>query len=149
MARPRAGDMDALVELAGDREVSRWTAFVPHPYTADDALAFIAGAGVNRRLMGRLERSFTSQGAREFAITSGITSADKLAVLEGKNGLAALKDTTELIREQIVARKALGLTAAPGSRLLYRIPDELWFCWVFSVGHTVSPVALRSRFMST
>jgi 8-oxo-dGTP diphosphatase len=41
LARPKAGDMDALVELAGDSDVSRWTAFVPHPYTADDARAFI------------------------------------------------------------------------------------------------------------
>jgi 8-oxo-dGTP diphosphatase len=48
-------DIPALGELAGDAEVSRYTAVIPHPYGEDDARAFLAesarvlasGRGVN------------------------------------------------------------------------------------------------------
>jgi len=39
---PTTRDRDALVALAGEREVSRWLARVPHPYTHADADAFLA-----------------------------------------------------------------------------------------------------------
>lgn len=43
--RPFApADEAALVALAGDAEVARWTAEVPHPYRPEDARAFVAGA---------------------------------------------------------------------------------------------------------
>jgi len=42
---PRADDAPAIAELAGDREMARWTAEVPHPYEPEMADAFIVGAG--------------------------------------------------------------------------------------------------------
>lgn len=37
-----ADDVSALVALAGDAEIARWTADIPHPYTGTDAQAFVA-----------------------------------------------------------------------------------------------------------
>lgn len=37
----RDGDLDRLVLLIGDWEVTRWLARVPHPYTAEDGRGFI------------------------------------------------------------------------------------------------------------
>ncbi len=45
---PAAGDVPALVALAGEWEVARFTAFIPHPYTESDAREFIAAAAVKR-----------------------------------------------------------------------------------------------------
>jgi RimJ/RimL family protein N-acetyltransferase len=36
-------DVDALVAGCNDPEIARWIPTIPHPYTADDALAFIRG----------------------------------------------------------------------------------------------------------
>jgi RimJ/RimL family protein N-acetyltransferase len=36
-------DVDAMVAGCNDTEVSRWIPTIPHPYTRDDALAFIRG----------------------------------------------------------------------------------------------------------
>ena len=38
----RASDVDALVHLIGNENVSRWLPRVPHPYTHDDAQTFMA-----------------------------------------------------------------------------------------------------------
>jgi RimJ/RimL family protein N-acetyltransferase len=37
------GDVDAIVAGCNDPEVSRWIPTIPHPYTRDDALAFLRG----------------------------------------------------------------------------------------------------------
>jgi RimJ/RimL family protein N-acetyltransferase len=37
------GDVDALVAGCNDPEIAHWIPTIPHPYTADDALAFIHG----------------------------------------------------------------------------------------------------------
>jgi len=37
-------DVDAMVAGCNDPEVAHWIPTLPHPYTADDALAFIRGA---------------------------------------------------------------------------------------------------------
>ncbi len=62
LRRLEPGDAAAITELAGDWEVARWTALVPHPYGPDDAAAFIAlqssgdqvTMAVERRLDGAL-----------------------------------------------------------------------------------------------
>jgi RimJ/RimL family protein N-acetyltransferase len=36
-------DVDAMVEGCNDPDVARWIPTIPHPYTRDDALAFIRG----------------------------------------------------------------------------------------------------------
>lgn len=36
-------DVDAMVSGCNDLEVARWIPTIPHPYTVDDALAFIRG----------------------------------------------------------------------------------------------------------
>ncbi|MCI4680714.1 GNAT family N-acetyltransferase [Rhodoblastus acidophilus] len=41
---PRASDAPAIAALAGDWDVARWTASIPHPYTEDDALRCIIAA---------------------------------------------------------------------------------------------------------
>ena len=38
------GDVDALHRLADEFEVARWTADIPHPYSREDAEAFVAHA---------------------------------------------------------------------------------------------------------
>lgn len=45
---PTAGDAPALAALAGDWEVARSTAFLPHPYAEADARDFIAAAAARR-----------------------------------------------------------------------------------------------------
>lgn len=45
----RRADLDDVVELAGDLEVSRWTAAIPHPLLPDAALAWIDEAAIERR----------------------------------------------------------------------------------------------------
>jgi len=45
---PEAGDAPALVALAGDWEVARFTAFLPHPYAEADARDFITAAAAKR-----------------------------------------------------------------------------------------------------
>ena len=37
-------DAPAIARLAGDRQIAATTLRIPHPYTEDDALAFLAGA---------------------------------------------------------------------------------------------------------
>jgi 8-oxo-dGTP diphosphatase len=44
LRRPEEADIPALVSLAGDWEVARHTAFIPHPYSEEDARTFIAEA---------------------------------------------------------------------------------------------------------
>jgi 8-oxo-dGTP diphosphatase len=44
LRRPVEADIPVLVELAGDWEVARHTAFIPHPYGEDDARTFVAEA---------------------------------------------------------------------------------------------------------
>jgi RimJ/RimL family protein N-acetyltransferase len=36
-------DVDALVAGCNDQEIAHWIPMIPHPYTRDDALAFIRG----------------------------------------------------------------------------------------------------------
>lgn len=45
----RDADMDELVEMADDPEIARWT-HVPHPYTRENAAAFIPYAKEKQRL---------------------------------------------------------------------------------------------------
>ncbi len=45
---PLEADIPAMVELAGDWEVSRQTAFIPHPYGESDARAFLRGVAEER-----------------------------------------------------------------------------------------------------
>ncbi|MBA5777049.1 GNAT family N-acetyltransferase [Stappia sp. F7233] len=52
---PDEGDIDRLVELAGDYEVSKMLAVVPHPYERDHAEDWIAHCG---EVAGDEERSF-------------------------------------------------------------------------------------------
>jgi RimJ/RimL family protein N-acetyltransferase len=51
---PQASDAAALAALAGDWEVARFTAHIPHPYTLEDAEQFIResriGNGLGRHL---------------------------------------------------------------------------------------------------
>lgn len=60
LRRPEPRDAAAIAELASDWEVARWTAELPHPYTLDDAHAFVAAQGgpvvmsIERRLDGAL-----------------------------------------------------------------------------------------------
>lgn len=42
LRRLTEADIPAMVELAGDWEVARYTAFIPHPYTEDHAREFLA-----------------------------------------------------------------------------------------------------------
>jgi 8-oxo-dGTP diphosphatase len=44
LRRPEESDVPTLVALAGDWQVARTTAFIPHPYGDDDARTFIAEA---------------------------------------------------------------------------------------------------------
>ena len=41
---PEDGDVPAFVRWCGDWELARWTANIPHPYTAADAEKFVADA---------------------------------------------------------------------------------------------------------
>ncbi len=45
---PAEADIAALVDLAGDWEVARQTAFIPHPYGETDARAFLRGVAEER-----------------------------------------------------------------------------------------------------
>jgi 8-oxo-dGTP diphosphatase len=63
LRRLEASDAEALLALAGDAEVARWTANIPHPYDLDAAHDFIARAqaasttlvfAIERRLDGAL-----------------------------------------------------------------------------------------------
>ena len=49
-------DVPALVALAGDWEVARWTAVIPHPFTEADARAYVAGSGRENRVAFAIER---------------------------------------------------------------------------------------------
>ncbi|MCP4329175.1 MAG: GNAT family N-acetyltransferase [Alphaproteobacteria bacterium] len=44
LRRPVGGDAETIASLAGDPEVSRFTARIPHPYTVGDAEAFLVTA---------------------------------------------------------------------------------------------------------
>jgi 8-oxo-dGTP diphosphatase len=46
---PVEGDVPAILSLAGEWEVARLTAFIPHPYAEADAHRFLAGAALRRR----------------------------------------------------------------------------------------------------
>ena len=49
------GDVDDLVALAGDEEVARWTAAIPHPYTAADAEVYLERARAENRVVFAIE----------------------------------------------------------------------------------------------
>jgi RimJ/RimL family protein N-acetyltransferase len=51
----QASDAEAIARFAGDWDVARMTARIPHPYTVDDALAFIAERGDELRYAVVLE----------------------------------------------------------------------------------------------
>lgn len=48
-------DVPTLVELAGDAEVARWTAAIPHPFTQSDAQAYLERANAEGRLVFAIE----------------------------------------------------------------------------------------------
>ena len=50
-----ADDVPELVTLAGDEEVARWTAAVPHPFGEDDALDYIQRARAENRMVFAIE----------------------------------------------------------------------------------------------
>ncbi len=41
---PRAGDVADIARWCADWELARWTANIPHPYSEEDAVAFVADA---------------------------------------------------------------------------------------------------------
>ncbi len=107
-----------------------------------DALAMVSGAGVRNKMMGNFERSLTGASAKEMLLKGGVTSAEKLALVEGKSGMDALKAATAVLTEQSVAKKTAAsaalkdaVAAAPlwqkplvwaqgHSPLLWRIPTK-------------------------
>ena len=73
--RPIAeSDLPHLVELAGDNEVARWTAAIPHPFLEADGRAYLERAGAENHIVLTLETC----AAREFVgclcidITEGV-----------------------------------------------------------------------------
>ncbi len=74
---PVAGDLPALVTLAGNPEVALTTAVVPHPYTEKDGRAFLALC------------------ARPFAETGVLTFAVERRIEAGLIGCAAITDRGE------------------------------------------------------
>ena len=61
--RPIAeSDLPHLVELAGDNEVARWTAAIPHPFSEADGRRYLERAGVENHIVLTLETG----AAREF-----------------------------------------------------------------------------------
>ena len=67
-------DVDAMVAGCNDPEVSRWIPTIPHPYTAEDARAFIRGEvrsdhealaiELNGRVVGGIGLGLSSSGFR-------------------------------------------------------------------------------------
>jgi len=49
-------DIPALTALAGDEEVARWTAFLPHPFSEDDARAYLERCRDPGRVVLGIER---------------------------------------------------------------------------------------------
>jgi 8-oxo-dGTP diphosphatase len=77
LRRPERRDIDALIAIANDSEVARWTADLPHPYRPTDAEAFLAraeaGLGDGRTLDFVLERALDKCliGGLSIALDSG------------------------------------------------------------------------------
>jgi RimJ/RimL family protein N-acetyltransferase len=78
--RPLAvGDAADIVKMAGDKDVARMTTRIPHPYTYDDALNFIAAVGdepvfaitFNRRLIGCMGIHRAEKGEAEIGYWLG------------------------------------------------------------------------------
>jgi len=65
-------DEAALVALADDAEVARWTAEVPHPYRPEDARAFIAGTA--RALEQGSEYAFAVERLRDGVLLGAVTA---------------------------------------------------------------------------
>jgi RimJ/RimL family protein N-acetyltransferase len=76
-------DVSALVRLAGAREVAATTLNIPHPYSADDALAFLDKAGADFRAGRSAVFAISLLPARELCggIGLNIASAHKHAEL--------------------------------------------------------------------
>jgi 8-oxo-dGTP diphosphatase len=49
-------DIPALTTLAGDWEVARWTAVIPHPFAETDAVAYVARSHAGNRVGFAIER---------------------------------------------------------------------------------------------
>ncbi len=59
--RLEVSDIPALVQLAGDNEVARWTASVPHPFSESDAKAYVARAQAENRVVFAVETGADSR----------------------------------------------------------------------------------------
>lgn len=70
---PAAGDVPALVTLAGEWAVARYTAFIPHPYAEADALDFIAAAAAKRA--ARQEMAFVIERRAEGDLIGAVNVA--------------------------------------------------------------------------
>ena len=68
---PEAADAPALSELAGDGDVARMTATLPHPYRLDDAVRFIA----------RSREDNARGSALRFALTLKTSPRDTVGVI--------------------------------------------------------------------
>ncbi len=56
---PRAADAPALAALANDWDVARHTAFLPHPYDAEDARSFVVDSRLGNALGRHLRLALT------------------------------------------------------------------------------------------
>jgi RimJ/RimL family protein N-acetyltransferase len=65
---PQASDASALAALAGDWEVARLTAHIPHPYTLDDAERFIRDSRIGNSLGRHLRLVMTLKSGDRPAI---------------------------------------------------------------------------------
>src|SRR5262249_37171234 len=111
----------ALVGLGGDANAP----LKNFAWGGVDALAMVSGAAVRDKMMGSFEASITSAGAKDIAWRGGVTQAGKLSVfdgkfvlehmggyrdaavmLEGKSGLDGLKTATEMLSENVAAKRA-------------------------------------------
>jgi RimJ/RimL family protein N-acetyltransferase len=70
-------DVDAIVEGCNDPEVAFWIPLIPHPYTADDAHAFIRGDV----LPDQLKLAITLDGRVVGGIGMGLNSHDYRATM--------------------------------------------------------------------
>jgi len=66
------GDADTLVTLLNDREIARWIPLIPHPYTEQDARAFLDGEAAP----GEHRLAITANGDVVGGIGMGVNAFD-------------------------------------------------------------------------